>query len=154
MLISAATNMVGGIGHARKAKIEYNQLEVGYEFLPSSYKLDASIVATYLKAVEDATYLYRDTKIVPPTAIAAYAMAALSQGICLPPGTIHVSQELEFIDTVRINDSLTTHARVNRKQSRGKFHLLDIELNVCNQNQKTVLTGETRFILPEQDDGR
>ena len=86
-------------------------------------------------------------------AIAAYAMAVLSQGISLPPGTIHVSQELEFIDTVSVNDSLTSHARVGRKQSRGKFHLLAIDLNVFNQNQQAVLAGKTTFILPEQDDG-
>ncbi|MFC2005536.1 hypothetical protein ACFLVG_01055 [Chloroflexota bacterium] len=135
-------------------KIEYSQLEAGYEFPASYCKLDSSIISTYLKAVEDASYLYQDTKLVPPMAIAAHAMAALAQRICLPPGTIHVSQELEFIDTVSVNDSLTSYARVNRKQSRGRLHLLDIDLYVQNQNRKTVLAGKTSFILPEQDDGR
>ena len=134
-------------------KVEYSQLEAGYQFPASSYKLDAATVATYLKAVEDTSHLYQDTKLVPPMAIAAYAMAALSQAISLPPGTIHVSQELEFIDTVSANDSLTSYARVSRKQSRGKFHLLAIDLNVFNQNQQAVLAGKTTFILPEQDDG-
>ncbi len=134
-------------------KVEYSQLEAGYQFPASSYKLDATTVATYLKAVEDTSHLYQDTKLVPPMAVAAYAMAALSQGISLPPGTIHVSQELEFIDTVSVNDSLTSHAKVNRKQSRGKFHLLAIDLRVFNQNQQAVLAGKTTFILPEQDDG-
>ncbi len=132
-----------------KQKIEYSQLEAGYEFLPSSYKLDFSIVATYLKAVGDTSGLYQDTGLVPPMVIAAYAMAALSESICLPPGTIHVSQEFEFIDTVSINDTLISYARVSRKQSRGKFHLLLVDLNVANQNQKAVLTGKTSFILPE-----
>ena len=134
-------------------KIEYSQLEVGYEFSPGSYKLDSSIVATYLKAVEDTSRLYQDTKLVPPMAIAAYALAALSQSICLPPGTIHVSQEFEFIDMVSVNDRLTSYAKVSRKQSRGKFHLLAIDLNVFNQRQKAVLAGKTSFILPEPDDG-
>ena len=137
-----------------KQKIEYSQLEAGYEFPPSSYKLHASTVSTYLKAVDDVSRLYQDTNLVPPTAIAAYAMTALADGICLPPGTIHVSQEFEFIDTVSVNDSLISYARVSRKQSRGKFQLLVIELNIFNQNQKAVLTGKTTFILPEQDDGR
>ena len=139
---------------SEKQKIKYSQLEAGYEFPPSSYKLDTSIVSTYLKAVEDTSRLYQDNELVPPMVVAAYAMAALSQGICLPPGAIHVSQELEFIGTVSVNESLISCARVSRKQSRGKFHLLAIDLNVFNQNQKVVLAGKTSFILPEQGDGR
>ena len=137
-----------------KPKIEYSQLEAGYEFSPSRYKLHASTVSTYLKAVEDESRLYQDTNLVPPTAVAAYAMTALADGICLPPGTIHVSQEFEFMDTVNVNDSLISYARVSQKQSRGKFQLLVIDFNIFNQNQKAVLAGKTSFILPEQDDRR
>lgn len=137
-----------------KQKIEYSQLEAGYEFPPSSYQLDTSIVSLYLKAIEDTSYLYADTELVPPMAIAAYAMAVISQSIHLPPGAIHVSQELEFIDTVSINDSLISYARVSQKQSRGRFHLIAVDLNVFNQNQKAVLAGKTTFILPELDDGQ
>lgn len=139
---------------SEEQKVEYSQLEADYEFPPSRYKLDYSSVAAYLKAVEDTSSLYQDTELVPPMAIAAYAIAALSENISLPSGTIHVSQELEFIDTVGINDTLTSYARVSRQQSRGKFHLLSINFNVFNQRQKAVLAGKTSFILPEQTGGR
>lgn len=132
----------------KEQKVEYKQFEAGYEFPPSSYKLDSSMVAMYLKAVEDTSSLYQDTELVPPMTVAAYAMAALSESISLPSGTIHVSQELEFIDTVSIKDTITSYAKVSRKQSRGKFHLLTVELNVFNQRQKAVLAGKTSFILP------
>ena len=134
-------------------KIEYSKLEKGYEFPPSTYTLDTFVLSTYLNAVGDTSYPYQDTGIVPPMAIAAFAMTALSRGIYLPPGTIHVSQEFEFADIVNIDDVLTSRARVSRKLSRGKFHLLDVNIDVCNQHQKTILTGKTSFILPEQDDG-
>ena len=132
-------------------QIEYSQLETGYEFPHSTFKLDAAAISAYLKAVEDTSYPYQDKNLVPPMAIAAFAMAALSRGINLPPGTIHVSQEFEFVDTANTNESLTSHARISRKLSRGKFNLLDVDLNVCNQEHKTVLTGKTSFILPQQD---
>ncbi len=138
---------------AKEVKVDYSQLEVGYEFSLSHYKLDSSSVSTYLKAVEDTSSLYRDTELVPPMAVAAYAMAAFIRGICLPPGTIHVSQEFEFIDTVSVGDTLISCARVSRKQSRGKFRLLAIELSVSNQRQKTVLAGKTSLMLPEQKVG-
>lgn len=132
-----------------KQGIEYSQLEAGYEFSPSSYQLDSSIVATYLQAVEDTSGLYQDNALMPPMVIAAYAMASLSETICLPSGTIHVSQEFEFMGAASTRDTFTSYARVIRKQSRGKFHLLIVNFNVVNQNQKTVLTGKTSFILPE-----
>lgn len=136
----------------KRQKIEYSQLETGYEFPASNYKLDHSMVTTYLKAVEDTSSLYSDTKLVPPMAVAAYAMAALLENIYLPPGAIHVSQEFEFLDTVSVNDALVSQAWVSRKQSRGKFHFLTINFNVCNQRQKAVLAGKTSFILPEHNE--
>ena len=138
----------------KQQRIEYSQLEPGFEFPVSSHKLDSSTVAIYLEAVGETSSLYQDTDLVPSMAIAAYAMAALSESICLPPGTIHVSQELVFIGTVGIKDTITSYAKVNRKQSRGKFHLLTIDLNVFNQNRKAVLTGKTSFILPENEENK
>lgn len=136
----------------KEQKVEYSELEAGYEFPPSSYKIDSSIVSAYLQAIEEVSSLYQDTELVPPVAVAAYSMAELSENISLPPGAIHVSQELEFIDVVSTNDTLTSFARVSRKHSRGKLHVLTIDLNVFNQIQKAVLAGRTSFILPEQDD--
>ncbi len=133
----------------KRQKIEYDQLETGYQFPTSSYKLDNSIVATYLKAVGETSSLYQDTGLVPPMAIAAQAMSALSRNIDLTPGAIHVSQEFEFLDAVTISDTLISYARVSRKQGRGKFHLLTVNLSVFNQRQKAVLTGKTSFILSE-----
>ena len=136
----------------KEQKVGYSQLEAGYEFPPSSYKLDSSIVATYLKAVEETSSLYQDSELVPPMAVAAYAMAALSESISLPPGTIHVSQEFEFMDAVSTKDTVTSYAKVSRRQDRGKFHLLTVYLNVFNQDQQKVLAGKTSFVLPKQDD--
>ena len=137
-----------------KSKTEYNQLEAGDDLPASSYKLDGPMVAIYLKAVEETGGLYQETELVPPMAIAAYAMAALSESVYLPPGTIHISQELGFVGTASVNDTITSFAKVSRKQSRGEFHFLTIEFNVFNQNQAAVLVGKTSFILPEQSDGQ
>jgi len=133
---------------SEKRKIEYSQLVTGHGFAPSSYKLDSSVIATYLRAVGDTSSPYQDTGLVPPMAIAAYAMAALSDAICLPPGTIHVSQEFDFLRTASKDDTFTSNATVSKNQSRGKFHLLIVDINVINQHQEAVLAGKTSFILP------
>jgi len=137
----------------KQQKVEYSQVKPGYEFPPVSYQLDSGLVATYLKAVGETSNLYRDSKLVPPMAIAAYAMAALSEGFAVPPGAIHVSQEIEFKDTVSIGDTITCQATVSRKQDRQRLHLLTADLSVFTQSQKKVLAGKTSFVLPEQDRG-
>ena len=130
----------------------YSQLEAGYEFPPGNYKLDAYRVSLFLKAVDDTSHLYQDNRLVPPMAVAALAMATLSKTISLPPGAIHVSQELSFVKAVSLDDSLTSYARLSRTQKRGKLHLITVDLNVRNQNQQTVLTSRTSFILSQPDD--
>ena len=134
---------------SKQPKIEFNQLEAGYQFRSVSYEMDFSMVSTYLKAVEETSRLYQTTELVPPMAVAARAMAALSEGISLPSGIIHVSQELEFIDTVCVGDTIICNAKVLRKHERGGLHLMTVGLDVFNQNQKKVLVGKTSFVLPE-----
>ena len=134
---------------SKRPKVEYRQLEAGYEFPAASYELDSSAVAAYRKAVEETSQLYQDTELVPPMAIAAYAMAALSEGISLPAGSIHVYQELEFLDTVSVRDTITCHSKVSRKQSRGGLHLMTVDLDVFNHDQRKVLGGKVGFVLPE-----
>ncbi len=130
-------------------RVRYEELTTGYEFQPGSFRLDCKIVTDYLEAVEDNNDLYKKDGIVPPMVVAARAMAAMASGLALPPGAIHVSQELKFGDIVSLNETLTSYARVSRKVERGKFHMLTISISVLNQAKATVLTGETSFILPQ-----
>ncbi len=134
---------------SQQPKVEYSQLEKGYEFPLVSYALDPKMVSTYLKAVEETDSIYQGTGLVPPTAVAACAMAALSESLSFPPGSIHVSQEFEFKDVISIGDTVFCKAKVSRKQTRGKLNLLSVSLEVRDQEQKLVLSGETGFVLPE-----
>lgn len=131
----------------------YSELEAGYEFPPGNYKLDAARVSQFLQAVQDSSYPYLENRLVPPMAVAALAMAALSNTISLPPGAVHVSQELSFLGTVSLGENLTSYARLSRTQKRGKLHLITVDFDVRSQNGKTVLTGKTSFILPQTGEG-
>ncbi|MFC1946173.1 MaoC family dehydratase N-terminal domain-containing protein [Chloroflexota bacterium] len=129
-------------------KVGFENLEAGYEFPEACVTLEAADVDTYLKAVGETSPLYRRKSLVPPTAVAARAMAALAECISLQPGTIHVSQELEFSAAVKVGDSITMHARVGRRQERSGMRLLAIELEVRCGPSAVVMRGRTSFILP------
>jgi acyl dehydratase len=134
-------------------KVEYYNLSAGFAFPSQTYKLDSSIVSLYLEAVKESNDLYRTEELVPPMAVTAFAMSALSQAVSMPPGTIHVSQELDFVNLVRTGDTITCHSKVSRKVDRGGLHLMNIDITVFNQNEEKVLTGRVGFVLPEPGKG-
>ena len=129
-------------------KIDYEKLTTGYEFKPSGFRIDRNSMDKYLDAVDGDKSLYEKDNIVPPMSIAALAMTAMAEGLSMPPGAIHVSQDIQFLNPVRINENLTSYARVNRVVKRGKIHMLNIGVNVVNERNISVLAGETSFILP------
>ena len=54
-------------------KVQYSQLDTGYEFPPANYNLDAKVISEYLKAVGESGSLYGQpdklqtlTGLVPP----------------------------------------------------------------------------------------
>ena len=123
---------------------KYEELEVGYEFPNVSYELDPSIVSKYEEAVEARSPL---TNVVPPMAIAAYAMKAASQFVDMPPGSIHTSQEIEFLKPVTVGSHIYCQSRVIQKLSRANLNMLVIELATFDQDKEPVLSGKTTLIL-------
>lgn len=129
-------------------KIDYEKLTTGYEFKPSGFRIDRNSMDKYLDAVDGDKSLYEKDNIVPPMSIAALAMTAMAERLSMPPGAVHVSQDIQFLGTVRIDEELTSLARVNRIVNRGKIHMLSIGINVINEKNISVLAAETSFILP------
>jgi hypothetical protein len=133
----------------QQEKSEFSQLTVGYEFSPQSYKLDYSTISNYLEAVRESNDLYSREGFVPPMAVGAFAMSALSSAMAFPPGTVHVSQEFNFTGLVRVDDTITCFSKISRNHERGGMHLMATDLTVLNQNQEQVLTGRVGFVLPK-----
>jgi hypothetical protein len=132
---------------AQEPKTDYYQINVGYEFPSRTYTLDSAMVSTYLEAVKEAHDLYRVEKLVPPLALAAYAMTALAEGSNFPPGTVHVTQELDFLTAVRVGETIFCRSRVSRRIDRGGMRIMTTEIDVYREQQK-VLRGKVGFILP------
>ena len=130
------------------ASISYEELVPGYEFPPASYELTSSLISDYLKAVDSPDELQAFKEFVPPLAMGAYAMTAMTGSLSLPPGSIHASQEFEFFKLVPIGGIINCHARVERKLARDKMRMLILELDVFDQSEEKVQSGKATVILP------
>jgi hypothetical protein len=125
--------------------ISYEELIPGYEFPPATYELSASLVSKYLKAVDSA-----GNGFVPPLAITACAIAAMTGSFSLPSGTIaiHASQELEFFKLVPIGATIECHSGVAQKITRGKMSVLILVLEVFDKGKEKVQSGRATIALP------
>lgn len=125
--------------------ISYEKLIPGYEFPPATYELSASLVSKYLKAVDSA-----GDGFIPPLAITACAIAAMTGSFSLPSGTIviHASQELEFFKLVPIGATIECHTGVAQKITRGKMSMLILELEVFDRGKEKVQSGRATIALP------
>ena len=125
--------------------ISYEELIPGYEFPPATYELSTSFVSKYLEAVDS-----EGDGFVPPLAITACAIAAMTGSIPLPPGTIaiHASQELEFFKLVPIGDTIECHIGVAQKIARGKMSMLILEIEVFDKGKEKVQSGRATIALP------
>lgn len=125
--------------------ISYEELTPGYEFPPATYELSTSLVSKYLKAVDS-----EGDGFVPPLAITACAIAAMTGSFSMPSDTIaiHASQELEFFKLVPIGVTMECHTRVAQKITRGKMSMLILELEVFDKGKEKVQSGRATIALP------
>lgn len=72
-------------------------------------------------------------------------------GMKLPgPGTVHMSQKVDFKKPILIGDTLTATAEIIEKfkKKEGTLKFLRIKTNVTNQKQALVIEGEAVVLLP------
>ena len=129
-------------------KSQFDILEEGHEFPLITYKLEQAIVDGFIEATQMDTSLYTEGGPVPPMVLAARGMAAVAECVSVPPGSIHVSQELEFIGTVKAGETINCHAKVLRKQERGRLRIMTVGLDVFNEAGEKVMISNTAFMLP------
>ena len=129
-------------------KVSYKQLEVGLELPRRSYEIKPSMIADYLKAVEEDGGLYDNDNLVPPMAVAAYAMNAIADSVILPPGVVHSHGQIEFLGRASAGDTIECYGKVSQKLERGSLHLLTVDFNIQKQDGSEILKGKTSLLIP------
>src|SRR5512143_3221980 len=138
---------------AQEEKADFYSIGVGYEFPVKNYTLDSETVSNYLAAVKESHALYQRERLVPPLALTALAMSALAEGSSFPGGTVHVTQELEFLGTVKVGETISCRSQVSRRIDLAGMRIMTTDIAVFNQDQVKVLAGKVGFVLPAPPSG-
>lgn len=106
-------------------------LQKGHEFPATEFELTSGWVGGYVAAVEDQAIEALGAGAVPPMAIAALSIRALLERAGLPPGAIHVGQELTLRSPVSIGERLSVTARIASRGERAGWVLMAVDLSVA-----------------------
>jgi acyl dehydratase len=127
-------------------------LPKGHELPPSTFELSSEWVREYVAAVEDEAVGALDGGLVPPMAVAALAVRSLLDGAELPPGAIHLGQEMASLRPVRVGERLAVSARIASRGERQGWVLMGIDLNVEGEDRGPVMKGRATLTMPASPD--
>ena len=117
----------------------------GHTFEPIVLNVDPERARAYREAVGDARQLYDEDGIVPPLALAAFALGALLNEVGLPPGTLHVNEALEFRRPVSTGAAVECRARVAQRSVRAGMIVSAVESELLVGGEVAVTARATVF---------
>lgn len=127
-------------------------LPKGHSFPPTTFHLLPEWVRGYSEAVEDSAITLLPGDFAPPMAVAALSIRALLENAALPPGAVHLGQELAFHRPVRAGERLLAGARVSSRGERQGWVLMGVDLSVEGEDGAPVMTGRATVTFPVDGD--
>jgi len=123
-------------------------LPKGHQMPPSTFELSPQWVREYAAAVEDEAIGALDGSLVPPMAVAALAVRSLLEAAKLPPGAIHLGQEMSLLEPVRVGERLAVQAQVASRGERQGWIVMGIDLNVEGGDGRPAMQGRALLTMP------
>jgi len=122
-------------------------LDKGYRFAPVEFGLSHEWVQSYVNAVGDQA-IAGVGAYAPPMSLAALAIRALLEQSSLPPGSIHVGQELSFLRPAAVGERLYVRAGVFSRGQRQGWVVMGVGLAVVDAADKVVMDGRATITFP------
>ena len=134
--------------------VDYSLLETGSKVSDQKYTLTQKEVDLYLDAVQDDSVRHTDnsgTELAPPMALAALSLRGVVIDLQIPGGTLHVGQEMEFKDPVRVGENLRCIASLSSNNIRGDWRFMVVNLSVLRSSGDEVMEGKSTIMLPAEN---
>ena len=134
--------------------VNYSLLETGSTVSDQKYTLTQKEVDLYLAAVQDDSvrHLNRSgAELAPPMALAALSLRGVVIDLQIPGGTLHVGQEMEFKDPVRVGENLRCIASLASNNVRGDWRFMVVKLSVLRYSGDEVMEGKSTIMLPAEN---
>jgi acyl dehydratase len=136
--------------------LTYDGIEVGKEFGPWEYPLEERI-ARHLEAVENSFPWHREKSpwgppVAPPSILTIATRRFLDSIGTLPPGAVHVQNELEAISALRLDRRLIGYGRFTDRYARDGRRYVVFEAKYRTQTGLIIGHCRIKVALPEAGD--
>lgn len=144
--------MVSEESHA--STIDYSLLSTGETISKRTYLIDLESVTKYRNAVQDNVPSENQgesstaNNFAPPMSIAALSLKGVVNDLKIPGGTLHTSQEINFLSKVPIGETLDCTATLNSNSVRAEWRFMVVSLVVYDSKRNTVMTGKSTIVIP------
>jgi hypothetical protein len=91
--------------------------------------------------------------LVPPTALAAYALRGILREINLPPGALHSAQEMSVSRPMTSNEAIIFRAKLTRNSVQQGWRFVSIDFSGVDEEEKQVIQGKSTVVIPEDRRG-
>ncbi|PZC51326.1 MAG: N-terminal half of MaoC dehydratase [Chloroflexi bacterium] len=123
----------------------------GRAFESDKVTLNSNVLGDYRSVIEATAEVYNED-YVPTIALAALGIRTLLSGLGVPPGAVHVSQELQSHRAAKSGDTVYCHGEVTQSSRRSKGgEIVILEFKVMDSEAALLLDGRTTLIIFEQE---
>ena len=128
--------------------MKYAEIQVGVPYPEKSITWTEEAVTAYLAAVEDATPLYAEERVVPPAYAAVYTRWEALTGEQLEDGTVHAKQEFHYLKPVHWGETLVLRGQVKEKMEKRGLKFVVQKVEAFNQDGELAVESNITIILP------
>lgn len=135
----------------RPMPLDYAALAVGDTISDRTFLLDEDAVEKYVAAVRDESGVFdtsEDSPVVPPMAIAAFALRGVLQDLGIPNGTLHTGQEMKFLGAISVDGVLHCEAKIVQNAVRAGFRFIGVGMDVRSADNGRVMTAKSTIMVP------
>lgn len=128
-----------------KPDLVFTDLTLGREFRALEYRVTLELVQEFTEVVGDNHPMYKQCEpgmaLAPPGLAAIYARTSYLQDHSMPSGGVLAKQEFEFLNPIKIGDTLTVNAKVTESfiDEKGRKRVTFL---INARNQKGVSISE------------
>lgn len=119
------------------------EFSAGDTFEPISITIDAERARAYRAAAGDSLAIYEESGIVPPLAVAAFALGALLEAVNLPPGSLHGSESVEMKGAVPMGGTIECRARLAQRSQRQGWIASALQSDIYHEGRLVLSTRAT-----------
>jgi len=134
---------------------DYASLTPGQEVSRETVVMDNETVASYVYAVRDGSFgtpIMQDDRCeqsyVPAMAIAAMSVRGVVNDLQIPGGTLHLGQEMQFLEMVSLGETLMCVATIVQNSVRRGQRILVVSLEVVNSLGQKIMSGKSTIAVP------